>query len=317
MRFDVQNGGPSSDSPRLRSPSPTRPKSRVGAAIAFVFTVFAFVVVACSGDSGVSSADEQGRVDEQGQRICNQDEGCEPPPRDPCGHDGEACCRINNSCQAGLICFQGGCTQCGVPGGPCCAPGNTCQAGSACQSGACVRTCGGQGLACCASGPQCDGGLACSGGTCQLCGNNGQTCCPGNTCNGGRQCIGGTCRVCGGNGQACCTSGPACGINMGCQSGTCRPLCGTVFGTCCPGFDWQKCPFAGPGYACDQGINRCEPCGNTGDPCCTTGSACTFQNVCRQDPFGFGTSCQRCGTRGQPCCGNSCTTGVCQSGTCQ
>ncbi|HMI84686.1 MAG TPA: hypothetical protein VK550_11380, partial [Polyangiaceae bacterium] len=208
----VQNGGSSSDrpqSPQLQS----RRRSRVGAVIAFVFTVFAFIVVACSGDNGVSD------VGESAQRICNQDEGCEPPPRDPCGHDGEACCRFNNSCQAGLVCFQGGCTTCGVPGGPCCAPGNTCNAGSGCQNGACVRTCGGQGLACCTSGPQCDGGLGCSGGTCQLCGRGGQVCCPGSTCNGGFSCIGGTCRVCGGNGQACCTSGAACGFNLGCQSG--------------------------------------------------------------------------------------------------
>ena len=74
MSYVVRNGV--ADRPQLR----TRRRSRVGGAIAVVFTVFAFIVVACSGDNG---NDEQGLLDEQGQRICNQDEGCEPPPREP------------------------------------------------------------------------------------------------------------------------------------------------------------------------------------------------------------------------------------------
>jgi hypothetical protein len=340
MSFVVQDGGPSTRPPKIR----TRQRSRVGSAIAFVFTMFAFIVVACSGDGGDNRISDQAEPAEQAQPVCTPDgEGCGPPPRDPCGHDGEPCCRFNNFCQTGLVCHQGTCSMCGVPGGPCC-NGNSCQSNSACQNGTCVRICGAQGLACC-GGTTCDSGLACSGGTCQLCGNNGQTCCPGNTCNGGTQCIGGTCRVCGGNGQACCTSGAACGTNMTCQSGTCRPVCGYVFGPCCGGFDWQQCQFAGAGYACDEGSNRCEPCGGTSQPCCTSGFQCTSFNVCRPDFFG-GDTCVHCGGNGEPCCsnnrcnnsglvcsggqcsscgllnqpccsGSSCTQGVCQAGTCR
>ena len=340
MSFVVQDGVPPTCSNR-----PPRRRSPVGPVIAFVFTVFAFIVVACSGDSGDNMISEPA---EQAQRICNETEGCEPPPHDPCGHDGEACCRLNNSCQTGLVCFQGSCTTCGTPGGPCCT-GNVCQSGSACQSGVCVRTCGMQGQGCC-SGTTCDSGLICSSGTCNPCGRGGQACCGGNTCNGGFNCTSGTCTACGGNGQTCCGSGSACGGGLYCATGNvCRPVpCGTAFGTCCPGLDWQRCQLAGSQYACNASTNRCEPCGNTGSPCCVSGgSACTFSNVCAPGSFG-GNTCQHCGRNGelccsgnscnsgtvcgsngrctfcggrfQPCCGpfNSCQSGlVCQSGTCQ
>src|SRR5689334_20976237 len=131
MSFVGQNGGPSTDPPEfrypVRSPLPSTRKRSVGTAIALVFTVFAFIVVACSGDNGGSGSNtnDQAGLDEQGQPICNPDEGCGPPPRDPCGHDGEACCRINNSCQSPLVCYFGTCSQCGVAGGPCC-NGTTC-----------------------------------------------------------------------------------------------------------------------------------------------------------------------------------------------
>ena len=340
MSFVVQDGGASTRPPKIR----TRRRSRVGSAIAFVFTVFAFIVVACSGDSGNGVVSEEGEPAEQTQPICTQDE-CPDPGPEPCGREGEGCCRFNNFCQTGLVCHQGTCSTCGVPGGPCCA-GNVCQSGSACQSGTCVRVCGAQGLACC-SGTNCDPGLACSGGSCQLCGRGGQVCCPGSACNSGFQCTGGICRACGGNGQACCTSGAACGANMACQSGTCRPICGYAFGPCCPGFDSQKCQLAGSGYACNTQFNTCEPCGQSGQLCCASGgSPCSFGNVCGPNPFGSGNTCQRCGGNGDPCCSNNrcnntslvcsggqcascgsrglpccsggvCSSGVCQSGRCQ
>jgi hypothetical protein len=304
MSFVARNGGTSTCPPQRTPPR----RSRVGAVIAFAFTVFAFIVVACSGDNGVAD------VDEQGQAICTLDE-C-PPPRDPCGTEGEACCR-NIRCQAGLVCSSGTCTSCGVAGGPCCA-NNVCQAGSACQNGACVRTCGVQGLSCC-NGTTCDSGLVCSGGTCNACGRGGQACCAGNTCTNGFNCNGGTCTSCGGNGQTCCASGAACGGGLYCATGnTCRPIpCGTANGPCCPGLDWQQCQLAGSQYACNETFNRCELCGGTGRPCCVSGSACTFSStVCVESAFGGGT-CQHCGRTGEPCCsGNSCQSGaVCNSST--
>ena len=314
MSIVVRDGGSSTRPPHFPRNPRSRRRSRVGAAIAFAFTVLAFIVVACSGGNGDDGLAE---FDEQGQRICNQDEGCEPPPHEPCGTEGNACCRLNNNCQAGLICFQGTCTACGTAGGPCCA-GNTCNSGSACQGGTCVRTCGTQGLACCTSGPACDPGLGCSGGTCNPCGRGGQTCCAGSTCNSGFNCTAGTCTVCGGNGQTCCASG-GCGGGLYCATGnTCRPIpCGTANGQCCLGVPYsQQCQLAGSQYACNQFSGRCEFCGSTNGPCCTTGQACTFpsHNVCDSSH-----RCISCGSIGQTCCaGNACDAGyACANSRCQ
>jgi hypothetical protein len=311
----VVHNGEASGLPPLRPPR----RNRIGAAIALGLTIFAFIVVACSGSGG------QEDVGQQEQPICNPDEGCEPPPRDPCGTEGNPCCRFNGvlRCQTSLMCVDGICEGCGAPGQACCA-GNVCQSNAACQNGTCQRTCGAQGLACCSTGAQCDSGLACAGGSCQPCGRGGQTCCAGNTCNGGFNCNNGTCNACGGIGQTCCASGAACGAGSSCISGVCRQdLCGTPGGLCCNvSSPSLKCQNSPSNYMCNETWNRCEPCGGSSGPCCA-GGQCTFPSsyVCIGDGLFSTGMCRHCGSNGEPCCEggiSACSSGnVCGNGTCR
>ncbi|MBM4363314.1 MAG: hypothetical protein FJ104_11580, partial [Deltaproteobacteria bacterium] len=166
--------------------------------------------------------------------------------------------------------------------------------------------CGGPGQPCCESPGSrdpdfCTGaGLACHDRSCQRCGAPGEPCCPGNVCAGAGCCVG----------NECVAAGTVCGSSSNgvCDTGTCRGAEGP-----CGGLDQPYCSgsYCTAPYTTDYS-STCESCGAEGLRCCGgydgycgSGLACDFD------------SCQKCGLSGQPCCGGvTCTTGLCDNGTC-
>ena len=215
-----------------------------------------------------------------------------------------------------------------------CTGGETCNTSTGvCQTTCvpdCDDKCGGASDGCGGKcNDECDSGKVCQSQTCVPCGGNEQPCCDGDSCNSGYKCQSGACTT---DCTADCT-GKECGDDgCGGNCGTCdnapAPECineNTLRIYIVPGEcdDKGKCSYDYSdqtcGYECDNGVcTDCEPdcddkCGGASDGCggscnasCPSGKVCSSQ------------TCVPCGQIGEPCCvGDSCTEGICTSGTCQ
>lgn len=232
------------------------------------------------------------------------------PTRERCDEEGEVCC-ADGMCGGGLPCIDGLCgvIGCGELGGPCCGTGYcNILSGAVCEDGMCVEPhCGSEGYECCSDAPACREDFVCYEGSCLRCGDVGESCCPGSVCNGDFYCQVfdpgslGFCLAeappCGGEGEACCPEGDLCDPGFGCMfgspgsiGGTCvtGPVCGADRHVCC-----DTDPGCGGGSLCvteDDGVDRCQRCGDYEQPCCEgavecgPGLTCSAERMCELPP---------------------------------
>lgn len=219
-----------------------------------------------------------------------------PPPNEPCGPAGLACC-AGSTCELGLRCTRDTC--CVQAGSTTrCTAASDCCTGLQCNAGVCVTPRGGT----CRGSSDCAVGLVCHMGVCaspeggdlppgsEGCGGMDGVCCPGFTCRSGLVCTGGRCGACGDEGESCCDGATPCtSTSLACMPGS-SP--GTTRCTRVPA----------PGEECGT-IDR-PPCGDDGLPTsgCSGGASCEGDLRCVGgtclDPDDEGGMGQPCGPRG-------------------
>lgn len=245
----------------------------------------------------------------------NADDGCEAS----LGADTDHCGACDASCEAGEVCYQGGCVQCAA-GLPCTPPNKPCHAGQ--------WNCTGQ-PACedtnvhVQDGNECGVNQVCHDGECVVC-VAGQSCVP-SECRAGQTDCGTGEQLCLESGNA--PNGTSCGQgDYVCNEGSCVP--------CVAGIDCEP-----DGEPCHHGSWDCASlsCADTGNPrqnglscgsnqvcyqgdcvVCIEGESCTPGNPCHEGETDCGTGTSLCADTGTPKPnGTACGSGkVCNDGGC-
>lgn len=260
----------------------------------------ALLVSGCSSVGAIDGGADAGPMD-AGALDASIDASDGGPSRERCDEEGEVCC-ADGTCGGGLPCTDGLCgfIGCGELGSPCCGTGYcNLLSGAVCEDGMCVAPhCGSEAYECCETEPACREDFVCYEGSCLRCGAVGEQCCPGAECDGDFFCQPepgtlGQCLAepppCGAEWEGCCTEGDPCDAGLGCMAGPPGSLGGTcVAGPAC-GADRRACcdtdPRCGAAFLCvteDDGVDRCQRCGDFEQPCCE-GAVCGPELTCSSE----------------------------------
>ena len=228
-------------------------------------------------------------------------------PFEECGRESQTCC-ADDECRSGLVCAGGTCEPCGADGEICCKPPSECEGELTCSEGRCEAPdpmCGGDGQPCCA-GDACDGTLACTDGTCAE---------PMVEC-GYLDCDECTrhypCGWCDGVG---CTTGSSTGPDSG-SCGDWAWLASQCMGPadpCADAADCDECTGRGTCGWCGDGSGSCQQGASSGPDAGSCGDWSWLRSECGGSTCATHSDCEAC-TGEFPCgwCGD---TGTCSDGS--